>query len=134
MAEIRAPEFGHAFVAETIADVREEEAAVGFCLEESLVRLRRELEVAIDIARFAESQIQDLLVCVVCRDIDAVPLKLNADPHLQLARISYSTCNRADLGITDVLIRQPKLRMIEHVEGFGPELGPQLLFDDEILE
>ena len=48
-----------------IADVSEEEAASGFGVEERLVLRDRESEVAVDIAGFAEAQIEDLLVCVV---------------------------------------------------------------------
>ena len=43
----------------------EEEASSGLGIEEGLVFRNRELEVAIDIASFAEPQVQDLLFRVV---------------------------------------------------------------------
>jgi hypothetical protein len=52
---------GHALVAEVIADVRPEKAALGFGAEEGLVIGSRELEVAIDLAGVAESQIECLI-------------------------------------------------------------------------
>jgi len=58
-------EFSEAFVEEAVADMREEEAASGLSIEESLILSRRELEVAIDVAGFAESQVQDLLLGIV---------------------------------------------------------------------
>ena len=56
---------GHTLVAEVIADVRAEKAAFRFCTEEGLVIGGRELEVAIDMAGVAESQIEHLLGIVI---------------------------------------------------------------------
>ena len=53
-------ELGHALVAEVIADVSAEKAALRFCTQEGLVIGSRELEVAIDMAGVAESQIEYL--------------------------------------------------------------------------
>ena len=52
---------GHTLVAEVIADVSEEKAALRFCTEEGLVIGSRELEVAIDMAGVAETQVEYLL-------------------------------------------------------------------------
>ena len=46
---------GHTLVAEVIADVSEEKAALRFCAEEGLVVGSRELDVAIDMAGVAEN-------------------------------------------------------------------------------
>jgi hypothetical protein len=54
-----------ALVGKSAADVSKEEAAPGFSVEERLVFRSRELEVAVDIASFAESQVQDLLPGIV---------------------------------------------------------------------
>src|SRR5438270_3788985 len=54
-------EAGHALVAEVIADVIAEKAALRFCTEKSLIMGVRELEVAIDIAGVAESEIEYLI-------------------------------------------------------------------------
>jgi hypothetical protein len=58
-------EAGHTLVAEVIADLRAEKAAFRFCTEEGLVIGSRELELAIDMAGVAESQIEYLLGIVI---------------------------------------------------------------------
>ena len=58
-------EFGHALVTEVIADVRAEKSPFRFRAEESLIIHSREIEVTINIAGIAESQIQDLLRIVM---------------------------------------------------------------------
>jgi hypothetical protein len=58
-------EFGHALVTEVIADVRAEKAALRFGTEEGLMVSSREAEVAINIARVAESAPPRL--CSTCR-------------------------------------------------------------------
>jgi hypothetical protein len=50
---------------EAVADVSEKETTVRLGVEECLVLGDRELEVAIDVACVAESQMQDLLLHVV---------------------------------------------------------------------
>ncbi len=56
-------ELGHTLVAEMIEDVRAEKAALRFCTEEGLVIGGRELEVAVDLAGVAETQVW-LVQCV----------------------------------------------------------------------
>ena len=58
-------ELGHALVAEVIADVRAEKAALRFGTEEGLVIGSRELEIPIDLAGAAESKIKHLLGIVI---------------------------------------------------------------------
>jgi hypothetical protein len=58
-------ELGHTLVAEVIADVSAEKSAPGFCTEEGLVIGSGELEVAIDMAGVAETQIEYLLRIVI---------------------------------------------------------------------
>ena len=52
-------EFGHAFVTEVIADLRAEKPALRFGSQEGLIFGSREMEVAINIAGVAESQVQN---------------------------------------------------------------------------
>jgi hypothetical protein len=58
-------EFCEAFVGKAVADTGEEEPTSGLGIEESLILCGREIEVAIDIAGFTETHIQDLLLFVV---------------------------------------------------------------------
>src|SRR5690242_18633441 len=58
-------EFGHALATEVVADVIAEKSASRFGIEKCLMIGSREIEVPIDVAGVAESQIQDLLRIVV---------------------------------------------------------------------
>jgi len=51
----------HTLIAEVIADVSAEKAALRFCTEKGLVIGSRELEVAIDMAGVAETQIDGVV-------------------------------------------------------------------------
>src|ERR1700750_1029574 len=61
-------------------------------------------------------------------------LELEPERTLQIACVADNRGNLADLRIADGCDRITKLRMIEHVERFHPELQNHLLMDGEGLE
>ena len=61
-------------------------------------------------------------------------LKLEPKPHLQLPRISNGACDGTNLSISNIRVRQPELRMVEHIKSLSAEFKAYLIANYEILE
>src|ERR1700686_2433644 len=92
--ELGGVEFSHALVTEVIADVRAEKTAFRFGAEEGLIIRSREIEVAIDIAGVAESQVQDLLRIVMSSRREH--LRFQRQPfHTVVSSLFLESCPRS---------------------------------------
>src|ERR1700677_4976014 len=70
-------------------------------------------------------------ITIICR---TAGLELDMDRGLHITSVADDGRNLTHLWTSDSLIRIPKLRMIEDIECFHPELNRQLLANGEGLE